>query len=207
MNGNRYLPALAESRFTRHFNFTALYFAEGLNMGMLFVGLPAWMAMNGKTPGEIGAFATACALPWTFKFVVAPLMDRYTYLPMGRKRPWVLFGQIGLVASLVAMAYVPDPLHNLRLFMAAAFLVSAFGAIQDAATDGMAVDTIPEEEQAQANGRMGGARMIGSSLALGSWMLNTYSFAAAMLAVAAMIGLMTLVPALLREQPGEKLAP
>ena len=207
MNGNRYFPALAESRFTRHFNFTALYFAEGLNMGMLFVGLPAWMAMNGKTPGEIGAFATACALPWTFKFVVAPLMDRYTYLPMGRKRPWVLFGQIGLVASLVAMAYVPDPLHNLRLFMAAAFLVSAFGAIQDAATDGMAVDTIPEEEQAQANGLMGGARMIGSSLALGSWMLNTYSFAAAMLAVAAMIGLMTLVPALLREQPGEKLAP
>ena len=209
MNGNRYFPALAESRFTRYFNFTALYFAEGLNMGMLFVGLPAWMAMNGKTPGEIGAFATACALPWTFKFVVAPLMDRYTYLPMGRKRPWVLFGQIGLVASLVAMAYVPDPLHNLRLFMAAAFLVSAFGAIQDAATDGMAVDTIPEEEQAQANGLMGGARMIGSSLALalGSWMLNTYSFAAAMLTVAVMIGLMTLVPVLLREQPGEKLAP
>ena len=73
----------------------------------------------------------------------------------------------------------------------------------------MAVDTIPEEEQAQANGLMGGARMIGSSLALalGSWMLNTYSFAAAMLAVAVMIGLMTLVPVLLREQPGEKFAP
>ena len=178
-------------------------------MGMLFVGLPAWMAMKGKTPSEIGAFATACALPWTFKFVVAPLMDRYTYLPMGRKRPWVLFGQIGLVASLVAMAYVPDPLHNLRLFMAAAFLVSAFGAIQDAATDGMAVDTIPEAEQAQANGLMGGARMIGSSLALalGSWVLTAYSFAAAMLAVAAMIGFVTLVPILLREQPGEKFAP
>ncbi|WP_310391725.1 MFS transporter [Hymenobacter sp.] len=202
-------PSLAENGFWRYFNFIALYFAEGLNMGMLFVGLPAWMAMKGKTPGEIGGFAFACALPWTFKFVVAPLMDRYTYLPMGRKRPWVLFGQIGLVASLVAMAYVPDPLNNLQLFMAAAFGVSAFGAIQDAATDGMAVDVIPEDEQARANGFMGGARMIGSSLALalGSWMLSTYSFTAAMLAVAAMIGFMTLVPIWLREQPGEKIAP
>ena len=205
----RRFPALAEDSFWRYFNFIALYFAEGLNMGMLFVGLPAWMAMQGKTPGEIGAFAVACAFPWTFKFVVAPLMDRYTFLPMGRKRPWVLFGQIGLVASLVAMAYVPDPLHNMRLFMAAAFVVSAFGAIQDAATDGMAVDIIPDEEQARANGFMGGARMIGSSLALalGSWLLSTRGFPAAILVVALMIGLMTLVPILLREQPGEKIAP
>ena len=209
MNTSRYFPVLAESGFIRYFNFAALYFAEGLNMGMLFVGLPAWMAMNGKTPGEIGAFATACAFPWTFKFIVAPLMDRYTYLPMGRKRPWVLFGQIGLVASLVAMATVWDPLNNLPMFIGAAFLVSAFGAIQDAATDGMAVDTIPDAEQARANGLMGGARMIGSSLALalGSWILNTYNFSAAMLAVAGMVGLMTLVPICLREQPGEKIAP
>jgi PAT family beta-lactamase induction signal transducer AmpG len=160
------LPTLSESTFWRYFNFTALYFAEGLNMGMLFVGIPAWMAMNGKTPGEIGGFAVACALPWTFKFVVAPLMDRYTYLPMGRKRPWVLLGQVGLAAGLAGMAYVPDPLNNLSLLMVAAFIVSSLGAIQDAATDGMAVDIIPVDQQARANGFMGGARMIGSSLAL-----------------------------------------
>ncbi len=208
-SSHRGFPTLAESGFWRYFTFTALYFAEGLNMGMLFVGLPAWMAMQGKTPGEIGGFAIACAFPWTFKFVVAPLMDRYTYLLMGRKRPWVLFGQLGLVASLVAMAYVPDPLHHMRLFMAAAFVVSAFGAIQDAATDGLAVDILPDEEQARANGFMGGARMIGSSLALalGSWLLSTHSFTAAILVVALMIGLMTLVPLRFREQPGEKITP
>ncbi len=178
-------------------------------MGMLFVGIPAWMAMKGKTPGEIGSFAVACALPWTFKFVVAPLMDRYTYLPMGRKRPWVLFGQFGLIASLIAMGYVPDPLNNLHLFVVAAFVVSAFGAIQDGATDGMAVDSIPAHQQARANGFMGGARMIGSSfaLAVGSWLLNTYNFTVAMLVISAMIGLVTLVPICLREQPGEKILP
>ena len=208
MNHNQ-LPVLSESTFWRYVNFIALYFAEGLHMGMLFVGIPAWMAMQGKTPGEIGSFAAACALPWTFKFVAAPLMDRYTYLPMGRKRPWVIFGQIGLTISFMAMAFVPDPMNNLRLFMAAAFVVSIFGALQDGATDGMAVDIIPAHEQARANGFMGGSRMIGSSLALalGSWLLGTYSFAVAMLVLSVLIGLMTFVPLLLREQPGEKTVP
>lgn len=178
-------------------------------MGLLFVGIPAWMAQNNKTPTEIGQFAAACALPWTFKFVVAPLMDRYAYLPMGRKRPWVLFGQLGLMGSLIVMAYVPDPLNNLQLFAGAAFLVSSFGAIQDAAVDGMAVDTIPGEQQARANGFMGGARMIGSSLALagGSWLMNQYNFTVSTLALAFLIGLMTLVPAVLREDRGEKIFP
>lgn len=209
MTAKTTLPVLSESAFWRYVNFTALYFAEGLNMGMLFVGIPAWMAMAGKTPTEIGAFATACALPWTFKFVVAPLMDRYTFLPMGRKRPWVLFGQVGLVTGLVVMAYVPDPLNNLSLFNAAAFLLSSLGAIQDAATDGMAVDIIPADEQARANGFMGGARMIGSSLALavGSYLLNSYGFTVAMLAIAVLVGVITVVPLYLREEPGEKLLP
>jgi len=203
------LPVLSVSAFWRYLNFTALYFAEGLNMGMLFVGIPAWMAMQGKTPTEIGGFAVACALPWTFKFLVAPLMDRYTYLPMGRKRPWVLLGQLGLTAGLVVMAYVPDPLNNLPLFMVAAFLVSLLGAIQDAATDGMAVDIIPAHEQARANGFMGGARMIGSSLALagGSWLLNEYSFSTAMLTLAGAVGSVTVVPIFLREHTVEKILP
>ena len=73
----------------------------------------------------------------------------------------------------------------------------------------MAVDIIPAHEQARANGFMGGSRMIGSSLALalGSWLLSTYSFAVAMLVLSVLIGLMTFVPLLLREQPGEKTVP
>lgn len=203
------LPALSNSSFWRYFTFTALYFAEGLQMGLLFVGIPAWMAVNNKTPTEIGSVAFACALPWTFKFVVAPLMDRYTILPMGRKRPWVIAAQIGLVASLVALAYVPQPLANLKVFMATIFVVSMFGAIQDGATDGMAVDIVPAAEQARTNGFMGGARMIGSSisLALTSWLMTVYNFTIATLVLTTVIGLITLVPILLREQQGEKILP
>lgn len=207
---NKYnLPTLSENAFLRYFNFAALYFAEGLAQGMLFVGIPAWMAMQGKSPTEIGKFAVACSVPWTFKFIVAPLMDRYTYLPMGRKRPWVLLGHLGLMLSIIAFAFVPDPLNNLNTFFAAAFAVSSFGAIQDAAGDAMAVDVVPPDQQARANGFMQGSRMIGSSLSLVlcSWILNKYGFQASMLTLFFLVAIITLVPIILREQKGEKILP
>jgi MFS transporter, PAT family, beta-lactamase induction signal transducer AmpG len=209
MNFKLNIPTLSDNSFLRYFNFSALYFTEGLPQGMLFVGIPAWMAMQGKSAAEIGGFAVACSLPWTFKFVVAPLMDRYTYLPMGRKRPWVLIGHFGLIFSIIALALVPYPLNNLKVFFAAAFLVSSFGAIQDAAGDAMAVDVIPAEQQARANGYMQGSRMVGSSLALVmcSWILNKYGFEASMLTLCVLVGVITLVPVLLREQKGEKIFP
>ena len=203
------IPSLSENTFLRYFNFIALYFAQGVPEGMLFYGIPAWMAMNGKTPGDIAGFAVACGLPWSFKFIVAPLMDRHTYLPMGRKRPWVLLGQVGLTVSCMVLANVPDPLNNLNLFMAAGFVVSFFGAFQDVATDGMAVDIIPIKEQARANGLMWGSKIIGVSisLAMGSWLLNQYNFTTAILILSVMISIIMLVPIFLRERPHEKILP
>lgn len=203
------IPALSESSFLRYFNFIVLYFVEGLPQGMIFIGIPAWLATEGKTVSEIGAFAVACSLPWTFKFVVAPLMDRYTYLPMGRKRPWVLLSHLGLIASLIGIAYVPDPLNNLQALNIAAFILSSCGAIQDAAGDAMAVDVIPDDQQARANGYMQGSRMLGSSLALvlGSWALSHYSFKIAMLMIGLLVIILTFIPLLLREKAGEKILP
>ncbi len=76
------LPSLSENTFLRYFNFIALYFAQGVPEGMLTFGIPAWMAMNGKSPGEIASFTIVMVLPWSFKFIVAPIMDRYTCLLM-----------------------------------------------------------------------------------------------------------------------------
>lgn len=203
------LPALSENTFLRYFNFIALYFAQGVPEGMLFFGIPAWMAMNGKSAGEIASFAIACGLPWSFKFIVAPLMDRYTFLSMGRKRPWVIFGQLGLMTSFIIMAFLPDPLNNLNLLMLAGFIISFFGAFQDVATDGMAVDIIPVNEQARANGFMWGSKIIGisASLALGSWLLNKYSFTFSIATLSVLVGLIMLVPIFLRERHSEKLMP
>ena len=161
---NNDVTSLSDNTFLRYFNFIALYFAQGVPEGMLTFGIPAWMAMNGKSPGEIAGFAVVTVLPWSLKFIVAPLMDRYTYLPMGRKRPWILLGQIGLIVSCIYMAYIPDPLNNIKQLMIAGFIVSFFGAFQDVATDGMAVDIIPADQQAKANGLMWGSKIIGMSI-------------------------------------------
>ena len=203
------LPTLSENTFLRYFNFIALYIAQGIPEGMAYFGIPAWMAMNGKTPGEIGSFVAAVGLPWSFKLVVAPLMDRFTFLPMGRRRPWVLIGQLGLIISFIAMAFVPDPLNNLWLLTLSGFSVACFGAFQDVATDGMAIDIVPFHQQARANGFMWGSKIMGTSasLALGSWLLDEYNFTIAILSLSIIVTVIMLVPIFLRERPGEKFLP
>ncbi len=203
------LPTLSENTFLRYFNFIALYIAQGIPEGMAYFGIPAWMAMNGKTPGEIGSFVAAVGLPWSFKLVVAPLMDRFSFLPMGRRRPWVLIGQLGLIISFIAMAFVPDPLNNLWLLTLSGFSVACFGAFQDVATDGMAIDIVPFHQQARANGFMWGSKIMGTSasLALGSWLLDEYNFTIAILSLSIIVTVIMLVPIFLRERPGEKFLP
>ena len=81
------LPILSERSLIRYLTLAAMYVAQGLPYGLVLVAMPAWMAKQGLTAGEIGAFTGFVALPWAFKFTGGPLMDRYGYLPMGRRRP------------------------------------------------------------------------------------------------------------------------
>lgn len=206
---NHRIPALTERRWMRYLIFSFLYLAQGAPQGMIFLGIPAWMAVNGKTPGQIGNFMAFIIIPWTFKIIFAPLIDRFTYIPMGKKRPWILFGQLGLVASFIALAYVPDPVNHIDRLMWVAFIVSCFGCFQDIATDGLAVDILPEDEQARINGLMWGSKIIGTSvsLALGTWLLNTYGFTTSFLSLALLIGIIFFIPLLVRERPQDKLFP
>lgn len=54
-NKSLHIPALTEHPLLRYFNFIVLYVAQGIPEGMLFFGIPAWMAANGKTPGRSAA--------------------------------------------------------------------------------------------------------------------------------------------------------
>lgn len=205
---NRF-PALSENAVLRYLSFSVLYVAQGIPEGMVVFGLPAWMAMNGKSPAEIGSFTAIALLPWSFKIIAAPLMDRFTYLPMGRRRPWIIFGQTGLVASFLSMAFIPDPLNNLTLLMIAAFSVSLFSIIQDIAVDGMAIEILPVDQQARANGLMWGSKTIGisASVAAGSFIINAYGFFYAISALSCIVLLIMIVPVFIRERPGERIMP
>ncbi|WP_340111908.1 MFS transporter [Maribellus mangrovi] len=203
------VPALSENALLRYLTFSALYFAQGIPNGLLWYALPAWMAMNGKTPAEIGSFVAIIAIPWSFKIVVAPFMDRFTFLPMGRRKPWILFGQLGLVVNFITLAIVKDPLSHLSILMFLGFMSSLASIFQDISVDSLAIDILPVDQQARANGLMWGSKVLGTSatVAITSWLINHYGYLLSMMAFAVIVMAIMLLPLLLKERPGEKRLP
>ncbi len=203
------LPALSSNPILRYFSFSMLYVAQGIPEGIMLFAIPAWMATNGKTAAEIGGYTAILFIPFSFKILAAPFIERYTYLAMGRRRPWILFGQTGIILSFLSITLLPDPLNELRLLTALGFVIAVFITFQDISTDALAIDIVPVEEQAKVNGLMWGAKVIGTaiSLALGTWMINNYGFFIALFSLSMIVLLIMLIPLLLRERPNEKLLP
>ena len=204
------MPALKDHRNLRFFTLGLLYVAQGLPIGLFQVAIPAWMASQGLSAAEVGTFIAIAFLPWSFKLLAGPVMDRFSFPPMGRRRPWVLGAQVGIVLALLLIAVVdPDPESGFMLLAGLGFCANSFGAIQDVAVDGMAIDILEEGERARANAFMFGGQTIGVSGAsvLGSIALAQYGLGAAALILSAVVALIMLVPLLLRERKGERLLP
>ena len=200
-------PALTGARRLRFLTVFALYMAQGAPEGLLYVAVPAWLAARGATAEQIGRYIGIILLPWSFKLVGGLLMDRFTFLAMGRRRPWLLGAQVVLAGSLLAYGSgAADALGRLTTF---GFLVNVAAAFQDVAIDGMAVDVIPEAERARANGLMWGGKTLGiaGSAFLSGQLLARGALASASAAIASFVLLVMTLPLLLRERPGERLLP
>jgi PAT family beta-lactamase induction signal transducer AmpG len=202
-------PSLSESAGYRYLAFGALYVAQGLPAGLLTVTFPAWLVQQGRGAVEIGGLIAFATLPWSIRLLWALALDRYGYLPMGRRRPWIILAQFGLCITFVILALVPDPAANLKLLSLMGFTLSFFSSLQDVATDGLAVDVLPAAQRGRANGVMYGGGLAGFSLASagGSALLNQYGLSVVALTGAGLVGLILLFPLLLRERPGERLLP
>ena len=108
---------LADSGRLRYATGSIMYFAQGVPHGLLAISIPVWLASQGVGAGDIGSYLAVIVLPWAFKLVTGPLMDRYEFLPMGRRRPWVLGAQLGLSISLLALMLVEQPTEQMGLLM------------------------------------------------------------------------------------------
>ena len=201
--------ALSESSLLRYIFFSSLYMAQGFPSGLMMVAFPAWLAEQGLGTPEIGGFIAIVSIPMSFKFILGPLLDRFGYLPMGRRRPWVLVAQIGFFLSFASISLVSYPASNLNHIIIIGFIVTIFIALQDVAIDGMAIDVIPTNERTRANGFMWGSKTVGIAAGAsgGGALLSAKGFGLAVLIVAALIGLITVFPLLLRERRGERLLP
>jgi len=121
-----------------------LGFSSGLPLYFTDKMLQAWMTVEGVKIATIGAFGLV-ALPSTFKFVWAPLLDRYVPPFLGRRRGWLVITQILLLFATAAMA-LHDPRRGLQALAINAVLIAFFSASQDIVGDAYRTDVLAERE-------------------------------------------------------------
>jgi PAT family beta-lactamase induction signal transducer AmpG len=92
-------------------------------------------------------------------------MDRFTYLPMGRRRIWLIGAQFLMSAGFIGAAMLNPGPTDYAVLVVVTMLVMTGAATQDVAVDGLAVDVLPEKEQGTASGFMFGGQAFGMASA------------------------------------------
>lgn len=139
--------------------------SEGLPLALITTTLQAWLADRHVDITSIGLL-TMVSLPYTLKPLWAPVMDRFCWPFLDRRRGWVVVAQVGLLISLLALAAC-QPQKHLLIVAAIALVAAIFGATQDIAIDAYRTDTLLAEERGVASALFVGGWRIGALLAGG----------------------------------------
>lgn len=166
-----------------------LYLAHALPLYFYNVALPAILRHQGVDLRWIGMLSLLY-IPWAFKFFWAPLIDRFYFKKLGKRKTWLLFTQIALVLGVVALALTQFD-YGLGVFVIIGLWISTFAATQDIAIDGYTVETFSESEyrlgsMAQSIGVALGS-MVGGAATL--WLYELYGWQTALISLAAMTAL------------------
>lgn len=122
-----------------------LGFASGLPLALTGQALQAWLAVDGVNIATIGFFGLV-GVPYTFKFLWAPLMDRFEPPWLGRRRGWVVLSQGGLALVLFVMASL-SPSRQPMLFAQWAVLLAFLSASQDVVVDAYRADVLSDKAE------------------------------------------------------------
>lgn len=121
-----------------------LGFASGLPLYLTSQTLQAWMTKDNVDLAAIGLFSLV-GIPYSFKFIWSPLLDRFVPPFLGRRRGWLVITQVGLVLAIAGMA-LQDPDKALTLLAINALFIAIFSATQDIAADAYRTDVLEEPE-------------------------------------------------------------
>ncbi len=186
---NSYLSIL----LTRRMMVAALMgVSSGLPLLLTGSVLQAWMTDRGVDLGTVGLISLI-GLPYTLKFLWAPVLDRWIPPVWGRRRGWILMAQISLIAALVVLAF-SDPVEKILIFGLSALAVSFFSATQDIVIDAYRRESLADQElglgsSMYVNGyRVGMLFASGGGLILADWL--TFSEVYLIMAFAMFIGVL-----------------
>lgn len=132
----------------RLFSLLILGFASGLPLALTGQAMQAWLTTAGMTTATIGMFSLVTQ-PYVYKFVWAPLMNRFEPPLFGRRRGWLVMTQLLLAGCIWLMSGI-NPLSQPMLFALVAVLVAFLSSSQDIVIDAYRTDISPENERGLA---------------------------------------------------------
>ena len=124
-------------------------FSSGLPLFILYQLVPGWLRSEGVSLTEIGLFSLI-GIPYVWKFIWSPFMDRYSLPLLGRRRSWMLFTQIFLLLSIACFGFV-DPVVDIWSVAYLAAAVAFFSASQDIVLDAYRRELLPDNELGLGN--------------------------------------------------------
>jgi len=124
-------------------------FSSGLPLFVLYQLVPGWLRDQGVSLAEIGLFSLI-GIPYVWKFIWSPLMDRYSLGKLGRRRSWMLVTQVLLLISIAVFGMV-NPIENIWSVAYLAAAVAFFSASQDIVLDAYRRELLPDNELGLGN--------------------------------------------------------
>ena len=196
--------SLAERRWLRLLTLCALFFAQGIPWGFFAITLPAYLAEHGIEEAVLGTVFAMSYWPFVFKWLAGPLVDAFTIPRFGRRRPWIVFAQGMMAVTMLGLVLVGEPAESIGLLILLILVHTVFNAIQNVATDALAIDLLDPRERGRANGFMYGSKYAGG-LVGGAAMSTVIQHAGFEIAILIQVGLLVailLLPLLVPERTG-----
>jgi len=200
---------LVDSYRARVLTLCALYVAQGIPWGFMTVTFVTYLAAEGVSAKDLAFLLTLGTLPWSLKFLWGPIIDRHQYRPMGKRRPWILIAQSGMILTLTLIMFVTSPEVEVQVIAYMFLVYNIFTSLQDVSTDALAVDVLKPHELERVNSYMFTSKTLGGMIGgagLGTIISFTGIRGAIILQIPILL-LIMLVPLFMRERPGEKLFP
>jgi len=147
-------------RLRRLFVILLLGFASGLPLALTGGAMQAWLTVEGLDLVTLG-FLSLIGIPYTFKFLWAPLIDRFDLPLLGRRRGWIVLMLFALATALLVMSSL-SPSRNLGLFASVAVVVACLSATLDVVIDAYRTDLLQPAER----GLGGSLTVLGYRLAM-----------------------------------------
>ena len=124
-------------------------FTAGLPLYFLAQFIPAWLRDHDIDLKTIGFFSVVL-LPYSFKYLWAPALDRFIPPFLGRRRGWMIITQVSLLICMLSLAPL-DPKNHIDIIVVLGFLIGFFSATQDIALDAYRRELLEDDELGLGN--------------------------------------------------------